>query len=204
MRIFDEEFVGECRNKFGIGRRGIHRGFGSVMGFLTDQFDERIIEKFLGRGEIKYLILNSLGKKPMHGYEIITDIEKDFQNLYSPSPGAIYPTLQMLEEAGLIKGEEKDSKKVYELTKKGEKELSDNASRINEILSRVAEHREKHWFGREMRNLSEEYASLGSSVFFSARKAFSSGEKDVDVKLKKIGVILEESRKKILQVWSSS
>lgn len=202
MKVFDEEFVNCFRNKFSVGKKGFRRGFGSVMGFLTDQFDERVIENFLERGDAKYLILNALGKKSMHGYQIISDIEKDFQGLYSPSPGSVYPTLQMLDESGLISLEKKDSKKIYSLTKKGKKILEENKNRIKEIFSRVSEHREKHWFGREMRVLSSKYAGLGSEVFLKAKK-FSS-DKSAENKLKSIEKVLDSARDEIIRIWSSS
>ena len=193
----------ELENKFRVGKRGFRRGFGSVVGFLTNQFDERVIESFLGRGDVKYLILNSLGKKPMHGYEIISDVERDFQGLYAPSPGAVYPTLQMLEEAGFVKCEESDGKKVYTLTKLGEDELLANSARVKEILSRVSEHKELHWFGSAMRSLSGKYASLGSEVFLAARKHYHSGDGKVEVKLRSIEKILDDARKSVSEVWTS-
>jgi len=204
MKVFDDKFVGACRNRFGVGKRGFHRGFGALRGFLTDQFDERIVEKFLSKGDIKYLILNSLKKKPMHGYEIMSSVEKDFQGIYSPSPGAIYPTLQMLEEGDFISCEEDGGKKVYSLTSKGEKELVDNHSRVDEILSRVSEHKQVHWFGREMRNLSKAYTGLGSDVFIGAKKNYRDGAGGVEDKMKEILKILDEARKSVSKVWDSS
>lgn len=199
MKIFSDEL----HERLSVGRRGFRRGFGSVMGFLTNQFDERIIEKFLDRGDIKYLLLNSLGKKPMHGYELISDIESDFQGLYAPSPGAVYPTLQMLEEAELVKGDERDGKKVYSLTVKGEAELRENSERIKEILSRVSEHRHAHWFGSAMRNLSNSYTGLGADVFIGAKRNYHNGDANVELKLKKIQKILDDARKSVSDAWLS-
>ena len=43
-----------------------------------------------------------IAEEPRHGYDIIKALEAKFQGAYSPSPGAIYPMLQMMEEADLI------------------------------------------------------------------------------------------------------
>ncbi len=71
----------------------------------------KIVEVLMDRGDIKYLILSVLEEKPMHGYQIINEIKEKFNGLYSPSPGTIYPTLQMLEEQRLIRVERKGEKK---------------------------------------------------------------------------------------------
>ena len=49
----------------------------------------------------------------MHGYEMIKEIEERTQGAWTPSAGSIYPTLQMLEDEGLIRGEESDGKRRF-------------------------------------------------------------------------------------------
>jgi DNA-binding PadR family transcriptional regulator len=55
----------------------------------------------------------------MHGYEMIKEIEERTQGAWTPSAGSIYPTLQMLEDAELIRGEEGDGKRRFTLTESG-------------------------------------------------------------------------------------
>jgi DNA-binding PadR family transcriptional regulator len=71
------------------------------------------------RGDVRNGILALLGEQPMHGYQIIQELESRSQGLWRPSPGSIYPALQMFEEAGLISGSEVEGKRVYALTDKG-------------------------------------------------------------------------------------
>ena len=52
------------------------------------------------KGALKYLMLDLVGIKPRHGYDIIRELEESSGGCYSPSPGTIYPTLQMLEDVG--------------------------------------------------------------------------------------------------------
>jgi DNA-binding PadR family transcriptional regulator len=56
----------------------------------------------------------------MHGYEMIQEIGERSQNLWRPSPGSVYPTLQLLVDEGLlVAAESEGSKKLFELTDDG-------------------------------------------------------------------------------------
>jgi DNA-binding PadR family transcriptional regulator len=63
----------------------------------------------------------------MHGYEMIKEIEERTQGAWTPSAGSIYPTLQMLEDEGLIRGEESDGKRRFTLTETGATEQAEKA-----------------------------------------------------------------------------
>jgi DNA-binding PadR family transcriptional regulator len=72
------------------------------------------------RGDVRAAILKLLAERPMHGYEMIQEIAERSQNLWRPSPGSVYPTLQLLVDEGLIAGAESEgSKKLFELTDEG-------------------------------------------------------------------------------------
>jgi DNA-binding PadR family transcriptional regulator len=66
---------------------------------------------------MKYEILEVLAQGPRHGYDIMLEIERT--RGLRPSPGSIYPALQMLEDADYIRGAERDGKRTYEITDKG-------------------------------------------------------------------------------------
>jgi DNA-binding PadR family transcriptional regulator len=74
-------------------------------------------------------LLRLIAEKPMHGYDLIRDLEERSGGMWRPSPGSIYPTLQMLEDEGLVKSEEQDGKRVYTITDAGRKELDERAGR---------------------------------------------------------------------------
>jgi DNA-binding PadR family transcriptional regulator len=63
----------------------------------------------------------------MHGYEMIKEIEERTQGAWTPSAGSIYPMLQLLEEQGLIEGEESDGKRRFTLTEAGAAEQREKA-----------------------------------------------------------------------------
>jgi DNA-binding PadR family transcriptional regulator len=72
------------------------------------------------RGDVRAAILVLLAERPMHGYEMIQEIAERSQDLWRPSPGSVYPTLQLLVDEGLIIGTETEgSKKLFELTDAG-------------------------------------------------------------------------------------
>jgi DNA-binding PadR family transcriptional regulator len=58
----------------------------------------------------------------MHGYEMITELDQRTEGAWRPSAGSIYPTLQLLEDEGLIKGEESEGKRQFTLTEAGQTE----------------------------------------------------------------------------------
>ncbi|KLO43758.1 PadR family transcriptional regulator [Mycobacterium nebraskense] len=72
------------------------------------------------RGDVRAAILSLLTERPMHGYEMIQLIAERSNGLWKPSPGSVYPTLQLLTDEGLITASESEgSKKLFELTDEG-------------------------------------------------------------------------------------
>jgi len=90
---------------FGGGRRGGGRRGGPGRG---------------RRGDVRAAILTLLAERPMHGYEMIQQIAERSNGLWKPSPGSVYPTLQLLDDEGLITASEsRGSKKLFQLTDEG-------------------------------------------------------------------------------------
>ena len=101
--------------EFGFDPRG---GFG--FGFGPGPRGHRGGRGRSRRGDVRSAILTLLTERPMHGYEMIQEIAERSQNLWKPSPGSVYPTLQLLVDEGLIVATENDgSKKLFELTDDG-------------------------------------------------------------------------------------
>lgn len=74
------------------------------------------------RGDVRASILALLKDRPMHGYEMIQEIVERSGGAWKPSPGSVYPTLQMLEDEGLIASESEGGKKLFTLTDAGRTE----------------------------------------------------------------------------------
>ena len=92
------------------------------------------------KGDLKYIILDLLKDKPRHGYDIIQELEELSYGFYKPSPGVIYPTLQMLEEMGYASSTEQEGKRVYSITEEGLKFL-ENQSNIADGVRRQMKHK---------------------------------------------------------------
>jgi DNA-binding PadR family transcriptional regulator len=88
-------------------------------------------------GDMKYVILKLLQDKPRHGYEVMKELEEQLHGCYSPSPGTVYPTLQWLEDEGLVSAREVEGKKVYEITEAGRKFLDEHRDVVDDIFERV-------------------------------------------------------------------
>lgn len=74
------------------------------------------------RGGLRQAVLALLAESPMHGYQIIHEIEERSGGSWKPSAGSIYPTLQLLADEGLVTAEESNGRKIYSLTEAGRDE----------------------------------------------------------------------------------
>ena len=79
------------------------------------------------RGDVRGEVLSALLDGPAHGYEVIRRLEEKSGGMWRPSPGSVYPTLQMLDDAGLVRSSEQDGRRTYELTDEGRAEAEDAA-----------------------------------------------------------------------------
>src|SRR5262245_53094487 len=68
------------------------------------------------RGDIRTSLLAILEEGPGHGYELIQRLEEKSDGAWRPSPGSVYPTLQMLEDEGLVRSVERDGRRIFGLT----------------------------------------------------------------------------------------
>jgi DNA-binding PadR family transcriptional regulator len=85
---------------------------------LRGQFERKVGIR-VGRGDVRAAVLALLAEKPMHGYQIIHEIEERSGGAWKPSPGSVYPTLQLLADEGLIGAKESNGRKTYSLTDEG-------------------------------------------------------------------------------------
>ena len=102
-------------------------GLWEAMEQLRGQFEQKVGGTRMGRGDVRTAVLALLAEKPMHGYQIIQQIEERSGGSWKPSPGSVYPTLQLLADEGLIKAEESNGRKTYSLTDEG-REVADAAA----------------------------------------------------------------------------
>lgn len=108
----------ELWDALGQLKQGFEQTFGQGFG---QSFGQKVGTR-VGRGDVRAAILSLLAEQPMHGYQIIQQIEERSGGAWKPSPGSVYPTLQLLTDEGLIEVEESAGRKTYSLTAAGRTE----------------------------------------------------------------------------------
>jgi DNA-binding PadR family transcriptional regulator len=94
--------------------------------------------RMFGHGDLKLLLLALIEQQPRHGYELIRTIEEMFHGQYSPSPGAIYPILSMLEDMGYAQVESAaGNRKLYAITAEGRAFLDENRAAVDAVTART-------------------------------------------------------------------
>jgi DNA-binding PadR family transcriptional regulator len=106
------------------GGRGRHRqdrlGAEGPAAWLHDFFERGHGGlRSIRRGAVRTAILAVLHTGPMHGYQVIQELEARSGGRWRPSAGSVYPTLQLLEDEGLVRSEELDGRRTYTLTDEG-------------------------------------------------------------------------------------
>ena len=131
-----------AREAIGMGRgRGRGRGFGDDegeggWGGMGGRFRGG---RVFGHGDLKLILLALIAEQPRHGYELIRTIEEMFDGAYAPSPGAVYPTLTLLEELGHASVLSEEGKKLYTITAEGKAFLAENKEAVDAVMSRMQE-----------------------------------------------------------------
>lgn len=150
--------------------------------------------RFFGRGDMKFALLEMLRERPMYGYEMIKVLEEKSGGFYTPSPGSIYPTLQMLEERGFVTSQEVEGKKVYSITEAGKALLEEHQQQntfAGPPWARHHEHEERHRSSRpEIQALRGEVVEVVRLFTIAGRNAF----KD-PTQVAQLRVIIERTRK---------
>ncbi len=158
--------------------------------------------RMFGQGELRLALLALINEEPRHGYELIKAIEDMTAGGYAPSPGAVYPTLQLLEDEGKIKpakakAKAKDadasSKKPFKATKTGIAELEERADEVDQLMGRLNEHGDRAEKVKERSpDLFRAMGNLGTVLKNRAR----AGKLDQDA-MNEIVDIIDEVAKRI-------
>lgn len=173
------------RGPFGRGGPfGRHRGGG----FGGGPFGGRGPRMF-DPGALRLVVLGLIAEEPRHGYDVIKALEAKFQGTYSPSPGAIYPMLQMLEEADLVVSQAEGNKRLFSITDAGKAFLAENQAELDRINAQIDKASDRYSgvaLGDEARGLVRDLFRRfrdGSMTPEQAKKAaeiLSKARKDLD------------------------
>jgi DNA-binding PadR family transcriptional regulator len=78
------------------------------------------------RGDVRAAVLLLLAESPMHGYQLMQEIEQRTEGAWRPSPGAVYPTLALLEDEGYLEITRAGSRQLATLTDSGRAYLEEH------------------------------------------------------------------------------
>ena len=146
------------------------------------------------KGGLKYIILDLIKDNSRHGYDIIRELEEQSHGLYKPSPGVIYPTLQMLEEMGYARSAEQEGKKVYSITEEGLQFLAQQKDIADSVRSQM----KKRWGFRnvgKMVMVMKEYHALEHLL----RQGFRSLDVDKTQRIREVLIETYNNIESILQ-----
>ncbi len=105
--------------------------------------------RFFRHGELPLVLLAILAQRPMHGYELMSELSRLFSTGgYRPSPGTVYPAVDALAAEGLLTGHTHEGRTVYSASEEGEQALG---SRID-VLAGVELHDAGIQLGGERRH----------------------------------------------------
>jgi DNA-binding transcriptional ArsR family regulator len=116
-------------------------------------------------------ILSLLSEGPKHGYQLMKEMEERSGGLYHASAGSVYPTLQQLEDEGLIEAEQREGKRVYRITAAGLHELEEHPDSVRRIWERAE--RWEDWgncMGPEALGLLGPLAAVAKATFRAASR----------------------------------
>ena len=179
------------------GRRGGMGGMGMGDGWpgaaaweamekLRGQFEQKAGPR-MGRGDVRAAVLALLAEKPMHGYQIIHEIVERSGGAWKPSPGSVYPTLQLLADEGLISAEESTGRKTYSLTEEGR------------AVADAAPEAKAPWEASGSRE-SGRGSALPKAGFELAQAAAQVGRSGNAEQVKQAVSVLEEARRKLYSI----
>ncbi len=133
-------------------------------------------QRMFGSGELRLVLLAMLAEEPRHGYELIKALEELTDGAYSPSPGTIYPTLQMLADEGVIAEQEsEDARKLYRATEAGTAELATRKDELEDLWHRLGRRFEKRAERERSGGQSAMFRALGNLASVITNKAASGG-----------------------------
>ncbi len=160
-------------NDFGFGTWAAFCG--PQAGFRAGRRHHRGRGRMFDRGDLRYMILRLLAERPMHGYEVMQELAKEAGGMYTPSPGSVYPVLQMLEDQGHVESEEREGKRVYRITDSGRAFLAENRERVEDVFDRVTDFTGR-FRNAEMRDVTRSFMRLAQVSFEEAMRRTGNAE----------------------------
>lgn len=129
-----------------------------------------------------------LAEKPRNGYQIMQEIEERSEGVWRPSPGSVYPTLQQLEDEGLVRSKESGGQRLLELTDAGHTALEERAPDAPPPWEAMA---------GGISNQTLELGSLVRQIGLAAMQVMQAG---TEVQVEEARKILTDSRRSLYRI----
>ena len=140
------------------------------------------------RGDVRTGILAVLADGPRNGYQIIPEISERTSGVWKPSPGSVYPTLQQLEDEGLVTADRPEGRRTFDLTDDGRAYVSEHADDLAEVWESMADSQDDGH--QDMR------AMIGQVMGAAAQVAFAgSADQRADARQ-----VLIDARRRLYQI----
>jgi DNA-binding PadR family transcriptional regulator len=123
---------------WGGGRSG-HQGPPWLAGlFGLGEPDERRRGPRVRRGDVRSAILDVLreagqAEEPVNGYQVIQAIAEKSNDAWRPSPGSVYPTIQQLQDEGLVEADDERGRRSLRLTAEGATYVAEHADELTAV-----------------------------------------------------------------------
>lgn len=140
------------------------------------------------RGDVRAALLVLLAEEPRTGYGLMEEIDQRSGGAWRPSPGSVYPTLQQLEDEGLVTSGEGRGRQPFELTDEGRKYVDEHRDELGEPWAKLAE-----GIGEERLELRGLVAQIGAA----AVQVGSAGD---DAQVTRAQQLLEETRRGLYRI----
>lgn len=155
-------------------------------------------KRALRHGDLRYLIMALIQDAPRHGYDMMSEIEALSKGAYKPSPGVIYPALELVQDMGWAKVEVQEDKKSYVITDAGKTVLSENEDRIATIYARLSDLSQPKQEG-EIRPLRMALDGLRHDV-----KSFMRNQNPDDGQREALAAIISNAREEVAALAKAS
>ncbi|MGA2036808.1 MAG: PadR family transcriptional regulator [Acidimicrobiales bacterium] len=151
------------------------------------------------RGDIRTALLAVLAEGPGHGYEIINRLEEKSGGMWRPSPGSVYPTLQLFEDEGLVRSDNREGKRVYELTDAGRTEAAERAERFGRTPweTEAGQGPGRHEGFRGLRKAGERLGPVIPLLLMALKQVGMSGD---SAELERASAVVQRATKELYQI----
>lgn len=162
-----------------VKKSGIHWGKPPIWKLSSDASDWKAwaamasgqSAKFFENGELRLAILSLIEAGPKHGYQLMKEMQERSGGLYRASAGSVYPTLQQLEDEGMIESERENGRRVYRLTSDGRAELERDPDAVRRIWDRAERFEDWGQWGPAAYAISGRLSAIIKSALCAAKWA---------------------------------